>query len=125
VSEMTNRRMILIVEDDPDIAQWMAARLEEAGFETDSVGDGLTALEWLSSRRPDLVLTGVMMPRMDGFELTRRITASPDAPPVVICTAKAMESDRRIGLQAGAVAYVVKPEGMRDIVEHVKAALPD
>lgn len=122
---VATRRLILIVQEDEDIARWMQARLEEAGFETDTVKDGLEALDWLGRRRPDLVLTTVMMPRMDGFELARLITSSPDAPPVVFCTPKAVESDRRIGLQAGATAYLVLPDALPDIVAHIRAILPD
>jgi DNA-binding response OmpR family regulator len=119
----TSRRSVLIVEDDPEIAQMMRQLLEDSGLEVAAVEDGELALAWMATHRADIVVTGGMLPRIDGFELTRRITGRPDAPPVVFFTAKGLESDRRMALEAGAVDYISKVDEFDQLVPRVRAVL--
>ncbi len=113
---------VLIVEDDPHIGDVLARYLARDGVEVEVVRDGLDglarALEWL----PDLVLLDLMLPRMDGFEVFRRLRAV--APlPVIMLTARGDEQDRVAGLEMGADDYVAKPFSAKELVARVRAVL--
>jgi CheY-like chemotaxis protein len=116
------RPLILVVDDDPDIADWIAKQLIAEHMAVVVALDGWSAWGWLSENDPDLVITNVMMPIINGYELTRRIRAK-NGPPVVICSAKSLESDRQRGLALGAVDWISKPTEMEQLGERVKAAL--
>lgn len=114
--------LVLIVEDEPQIAQTLEAYLRRDGFRTERAPDGVQALSFFRAARPDLVLLDLMLPRMDGFEVLRLIRQEA-ATPVIVITARTEEVDRLLGLGLGADDYVVKPFSFREVVARVKAVL--
>jgi phosphate regulon transcriptional regulator PhoB len=116
---------ILIVEDEPDIAELVKYHLEKAGLRARAVGDGKHALDLIARDRPDLVVLDLMLPGLDGLEVCRRLRGSQatKAIPVIMLTAKAEEVDRIVGLELGADDYVPKPFSPRELVARVKAVL--
>jgi len=116
---------ILIVEDDPDIAQLVARYLDKAGFTTERVTSGREALQTITERPPDLVVLDLMLPHMDGLEVCRLLRAhdATSGIPVIMLTAKAEEVDRIVGLEFGADDYVTKPFSPREMLLRIKAIL--
>jgi diguanylate cyclase (GGDEF)-like protein len=117
--------LILVVDDDQDIASFVAFNLEIQGYEVMRAKDGQEALELLEARRPDLAVIDWMMPRMDGMELTRRLRAEPltSALPVIMLTAKSMTIDKVLGLTAGVDDYLVKPFDTAELIARVSSTL--
>jgi len=119
------RHRILVVEDEPDIAEILRYNLERAGFAVEVAGQGDTALEAIRRQPPDLLLLDLMLPGLDGLELTRilrRDTATAQLP-VVMLTARGEEIDRIVGLELGADDYIPKPFSPREVVLRVRAVL--
>jgi diguanylate cyclase (GGDEF)-like protein len=116
---------VLVADDDHDIARFVELNLSLEGFEVEVVHDGVAALEAISRQAPDIVLLDVMMPRMDGVEVLRRIrgSAATAALPVVLLTAKSMSADKVVGLTAGADDYIVKPFDTLELVARVQTTL--
>ncbi|MDX1385225.1 MAG: response regulator [Thermoanaerobaculia bacterium] len=116
---------ILIVEDESDIAEVLEYNLERAGFEVESQGRGDRALELIRQQPPDLVLLDLMLPGLDGLELTRILKrdAATSGIPIIMLTAKGEEVDRIVGLELGADDYLAKPFSPREVVLRVKAVL--
>ena len=113
---------ILVVEDEPSIAEIVALYLERAGFAVRTVGDGQEALDESARSLPDLVVLDLMLPRVDGYEVLRRLRATSDTP-VIMLTARKTEVDRIAGLELGADDYVVKPFSAQELVSRVRAVL--
>ena len=113
---------ILVVEDEPSIGEVVSLYLKRAGYSVTLAGDGHAALEAFKQTSPDLVIVDVMLPKMDGYELTRRLRAWSDVP-IIMLTARKEESDRIAGLDMGADDYVVKPFSPQELVSRVKAVL--
>ncbi len=113
---------ILIVEDEPRIAEVLARYLEAEGFQTERAKDGREALVLFRRFAPDLILLDLMIPELDGLELTRQLRAK-SAVPIIMVTAKSGELDRVLGLELGADDYVTKPFSPREVVARVKAVL--
>ncbi|MDI6843950.1 MAG: response regulator transcription factor [Anaerosomatales bacterium] len=116
------RRTVLVVDDNEKIVEVLAAYLEAAGYEVVTAHDGEAAIEAVRARRPDIALLDIMLPGVDGIELTRRFQRDYDLP-VILVTAKTEEIDRLIGLEVGADDYVSKPFSPREVVARVKAVL--
>lgn len=116
---------ILVVEDEPDIAELVKYHLDKAGLPARVVGDGKQALDLIVREQPALVVLDLMLPGLDGMEVCRRLRASPATRgiPVIMLTAKAEEVDRIVGLEMGADDYVPKPFSPRELVARVKAVL--
>ena len=114
---------ILIAEDDPSTARLLCAIVKRAGYEPLIAADGVQALEMLDHNHIDLLLCDVMMPRMDGFALTKAIRESGSMLPILMLTAKGEEIDRILGLELGADDYIVKPFSPREVVARIKAVL--
>ena len=114
---------VLVVDDEPMVREVLARYLAKEGFDVDTAPDGIEALEAVSARAPDLVLLDLMLPRLDGLEVFRRIRESGDRTPVIMLTAKGEETDRVVGLELGADDYVVKPFSPREVVARVRAVL--
>ncbi|MGD0488451.1 MAG: response regulator transcription factor [Syntrophorhabdales bacterium] len=113
---------ILIIEDDKKTASLIALYLEREGFRTLAAYDGETALELAADRKPMFVVLDLMLPRVDGWEVCRRLRKASDVP-ILILTARDEEVDRVSGLILGADDYVVKPFSPRELVARVKAIL--
>jgi DNA-binding response OmpR family regulator len=113
---------ILVVEDDERIAEPLLFSLMAEGYDTAHAPDGAQGLELARSKQPDLVLLDVMLPDMDGFSVCRSIRAESGVP-IIMMTARSMERDRVLGLDAGADDYVVKPFSYRELLARVRAAL--
>ena len=113
---------ILLVEDDPSIREITAIGLRAAGFTVETAADGVEGLERWRTRRPDLVLLDVMLPRLDGLEVCRAIRRE-DTTPVVMLTARTDTLDVVVGLEAGADDYMRKPFEMPELVARVRAAV--
>jgi two-component system alkaline phosphatase synthesis response regulator PhoP len=115
-------RLILVVDDSPKIVEVLDAYLSAEGYEVVTAGDGPSALEAVKARRPDLALLDIMLPGIDGLELTRRLQHDYDLP-IILVTARIEEIDRLIGLEVGADDYIGKPFSPREVVARVKAVL--
>ncbi len=113
---------ILVVDDDPNVAEVLGRYLEREGYLVETTGDGIVALARALETLPDLVVLDLMLPGMDGLEVCRRLREA--APiPVIMLTAHGEESDRIVGLELGADDYVAKPFSPREVVARVKAVL--
>ncbi len=119
------RPHILVVEDEPDLAELIRFHLEQEGFAARVCGAGDVALEEARRRRPDAVLLDLLLPGISGLEVCRRIRTDPRLAtvPVIMVTAKADEADRVIGLELGADDYITKPFSPRELVARVRAVL--
>jgi two-component system, OmpR family, response regulator ResD len=122
--DRAERRSILVVDDEPTIAEVVARYLERAGYETRMAADGPSALAAAAGSRPDLVVLDIMLPGLDGLEVMRRLHEDGgDRVLVILLTAKGEESDRIVGLRRGADDYVVKPFSPLELVARVDAVL--
>ncbi len=120
---MTER--ILVVDDDEDIVRVVRINLELEGFQVDTAGDGVAAIERALEQPPDLVLLDIMMPRMDGLTALRRMREHPSlaGTSVVLLTARGLTEDRVTGLELGADDYITKPFDVEELIARVKAVL--
>jgi len=113
---------ILVVEDDPAVADVVARHLARAGYSPEIVTDGATALTKAMRRPPDLVVLDLSLPAMDGMDVLRHLRHDA-GPPVIALTARASDTDRIAGLRAGADDYLTKPFNPAELVERVRAVL--
>ena len=116
---------ILIVEDDPDIADLVAHYLDKAGFMTERATSGRDALAAITAKPPDLLVLDLMLPQVDGLEICRilRSDKKTAAVPIIMLTARAEESERIVGLELGADDYLAKPFSPNELVARVRALL--
>ncbi len=114
---------VLIVDDDPTVAEVVMSYFERAGMQVASASDGLAAITAATSWRPDLVLLDLMLPGIDGLEVCRRLRAAQPDLPVIMLTARGAEEDRVIGLEVGADDYVTKPFSPRELVLRAQSVL--
>ena len=114
--------LILIAEDDADIRSLLRLYLEGEGFRVAEAADGAAALDLARTEPPDLAILDVMMPGMNGFELTRALRAYSDVP-ILILSAKSQDNDKILGLNLGADDYIAKPFNPVEIVARVRAQL--
>jgi DNA-binding response OmpR family regulator len=126
--ELDDRRMrsadrVLVVDDEPMVRDVLARYLARDGFEVDTAADGEAALDAFEADRPDLILLDLMLPRLDGFEVFRRLRARGAASPVIMLTARGEVTDRIVGLEIGADDYVSKPFSPKEVVARVRAVL--
>lgn len=118
----TQTRTILVIEDEPSIAEAVAARLRSEGFAVEIVGDGPGGVEACARLRPDLVVLDLMLPGLDGLEVCKQIQR--DRPvPVLMLTARDSETDLVVGLAVGADDYLTKPFSARELTARVHALL--
>jgi len=118
-----DRPLILLADDDPSIASTLAPFLERAGFHVLTVSDGLAALDKVHSHRPALVILDVLMPRMDGREVLRRIRRENLWLPAILLTQVGESSERALALEEGADDYLNKPFDPHELLARVKAIL--
>ena len=118
---MANEK-ILVVDDDANICELLRLYLTKEGYQVTTAGDGEEGLEKFNQIKPDMVLLDVMMPRMDGLEVCRRIRKAGNTP-VMMLTAKGETFDKVLGLELGADDYMVKPFDAKEVVARIKAVL--
>ena len=122
---MTKPKKILIVDDTPDIVQFLVVRLRSEGFDTLTAYNGFDALEVTRKEKPDLIILDVMMPQLNGFQVCRKIKQDPDLVhiPVIFLTAKDQPSDKFWGEEVGSSAYLTKPVDPREVAQKVHELL--
>ncbi|HZQ08761.1 MAG TPA: response regulator transcription factor [Anaerolineae bacterium] len=113
---------VLIVDDEPQILDVVSKYLTREGFQIVTARDGDAALSAYHTNKPDLVVLDLMLPKVDGLEVFRRLRSA-SAVPVIMLTAKGEETDRIVGLELGADDYITKPFSPRELVARVKAVL--
>ena len=118
---MANEK-ILVVDDDTNICELLRLYLTKEGYQVTTANDGEEGLDKFNQVKPDMVLLDVMMPKMDGLEVCRRIRKAGNTP-VLMLTAKGETFDKVLGLELGADDYLAKPFGMRELVARVRALL--
>ena len=114
-------RRVLVVEDDPDIGRLVTLQLTELDYESRLIADGVAALAEAEAGHYDLVILDLMLPRMDGLQICRRLRMQPRYTPILMLTAKSAELDRVLGLELGADDYLTKPFSMLELAARVKA----
>ena len=122
---MIDKRLVIIAEDEPQIANLIKFKLEKSGFEVMIGENGKLALELVNQYHPDLVILDVMMPIMDGFEVLRLIKEGEGTKdiPVIMLTARGMETDVLKGFETGAVDYITKPFSVSELAARVNNVL--
>ncbi len=115
-------KKILIIEDEPVLQETLRYNLEREGYQVTVKGDGLAGLAAAREMQPDLIVMDIMLPGMDGFEITRLLRQRRNTP-IIMLTARDAEIDRVLGLEIGADDYITKPFSMRELLARVKAQL--
>jgi DNA-binding response OmpR family regulator len=126
VTDAQRTSTILVADDKEDVRELVAYRLMRSGYHVIGAGDGLEAFELASEQSPDLMVLDVMMPRLDGYELTRRVRAEESlrSIPVILLTARSQETDvGGRGFEVGADDYLKKPFNPNELVARVRAVL--
>src|SRR5699024_4231703 len=114
---------LLVVDDEPNIRELLAASLRFNGFEVDTVGDGQSALRRALETSPDLIVLDVMLPDLDGFSVTRRLREQGKHIPVLLLTARDETADKVAGLTVGGDDYVTKPFSLDEVIARIRAVL--
>jgi len=114
-------RRILIIEDDPDIAQLISMHVSEAGYLVELAGSGEQGLRCFEDKRPDLLVLDLMLPGIDGLEVCKQVRRKDERIPVLMLTAKSTELDRVLGLELGADDYLTKPFSVVELMARIKA----
>ena len=122
ISLSSRETTILVVDDEPNIVEVVSAYLQRDQFTVVTASDGEAALRKFEEHNPDLVVLDVMLPRLDGLEVLRRLRAKGNTP-VIMLTARGEESDKLVGLGIGADDYLTKPFSPRELVARIKAVL--
>lgn len=112
----TRSKRILVVDDEEDVQLLVCRILRDVGYDVEAASDGGEAIEKMSARRPDLLVLDLMMPGIDGWGVLEHLRRVPDAPPVVVVTARADYSSFTRGVKEGAAAYVFKPFRFHELV---------
>jgi two-component system alkaline phosphatase synthesis response regulator PhoP len=115
--------LILLVDDEPSIMQLARMYFERDGFRIQESVDGESALEAVAKHRPALIVLDVMLPKLDGFEVCRKLRASGDSTPIIMLTARDEDIDKILGLELGADDYLTKPFNPRELIARTKAIL--
>ena len=125
MSEDNLKKKILIVDDEPDIVEFVQYNLRKEMYDTLSAGDGPKAMQLARQNKPDLVLLDIMLPGLDGIEVCRALKADRETAqiPIIMLTAKGEEADVVAGLEIGADDYVAKPFSMRMLLARMKAVM--
>ena len=114
---------VLVVDDEPNIVELVRLYLRSEGYQVESARDGREALEKIGTLHPSLVVLDLMMPELDGWEVTRRLRETDSRTPIIMLTAKGDDADKIVGLDMGADDYLAKPFNPRELVSRVKAVL--
>ncbi len=115
--------LVLVVEDDPALLGGLADQLGDEGYEVLTASDGATGYRLATERKPDLILLDLMLPKLSGWEICRKLRAESIRSPILMLTARGEETDRILGLDLGADDYVTKPFSVRELLARVRALL--
>jgi two-component system alkaline phosphatase synthesis response regulator PhoP len=115
-------KTVLVVEDEESLASTLSYNFRKNGFNVISAADGVEGLRAARRDNPDVIVLDLMLPKMDGLEVCRRLRAESDVP-ILMLTAKTEELDRVVGLEVGADDYLTKPFGMRELIARVRALI--
>ena len=116
-------KTILIVDDEQPIVDILVYNLQKEGYKTIEAGDGLTAVELATEKRPDLILLDIMLPGKNGFEILQSIKQEKLKTPIIMLTAKSQMNDKLQGLENGADDYITKPFHTRELLARIKNIL--
>ncbi len=122
MEEMEDKKTILIVDDEKPIVDILVYNLEKEGYNTLEANDGVSAVEIATTKKPDLILLDIMLPKMDGLTVCKKIRSSLNVP-ILMLTAKDEEIDKILGLELGADDYITKPFSVRELMARIKANL--
>ena len=122
MENLENKKTILIVDDEKPIVDILVYNLQKEGYKTLEANDGAEAVEIALSKKPDLILLDIMLPKMDGLTVCKKIKASLNVPTLML-TAKDEEIDKILGLELGADDYITKPFSVRELMARIKANL--
>lgn len=114
---------ILIVDDEPSMRIGLKDNLEFEGYEVEAASDGEEGLSKILSNNYDLIVLDVMMPKMSGFDVCKKVREAKNEVPIILLTAKGEEIDKVLGLEIGADDYITKPFGLRELLARIKAIL--
>jgi len=116
------KKKILVVEDEKDMTETLAFRLESNDYEVVKAYDGQEALEKVRKEKPDLIILDLMLPKIDGYKVCRMLKFDEKykSIPIIMLTARAQETDKKMGEEVGADAYITKPFESRDLLEKIK-----
>ncbi len=120
--EANNQRTILIVDDEQPIVDILVYNLKKEGYNTLEANDGVTAVDMALNNKPDLILLDIMLPKMDGLTVCKKIRSKYNIP-ILMLTAKDEEIDKILGLELGADDYITKPFSVRELMARIKANL--
>ena len=120
--EKKDKRTILVVDDEKPIVEILVYNLQKEGYDTLEVNDGETAIQLALEKKPDLILLDIMLPRVDGLTVCKRIRHTLNVP-IIMLSAKDEEIDKILGLELGADDYITKPFSIRELIARVKANL--
>jgi len=115
--------LILLVDDEPSIIQLSRMYFERDGYRVQEINDGEAAIEAVMKHRPALIVLDVMLPKVDGFDVCRRLRSNGDQTPIIMLTARDEDIDKILGLELGADDYLTKPFNPRELLARVKAIL--
>ena len=118
---MEKKQRVLIVEDEKNIVDILRFNLRKEGYDTQEAYDGEVGLALALQEAPDLILLDLMLPKMNGFEVCKRLRDQGRSTPVIIITAREAEKDKILGLDLGADDYITKPFSVRELLARVKA----
>ncbi|SMO79361.1 response regulator transcription factor [Fodinibius sediminis] len=118
-----DRKRILIIEDDEEIIELIEINVEHLDYETDTAVDGETGLQKAENGQYDLIILDLMLPKLDGMEICKRLRSEKDNTPILMLTAKSEEFDKVMGLELGADDYLTKPFSIRELLARIKANL--
>jgi len=118
---MTNDKIILIIEDDPGIRLVLQDSLSSQGYRVITAADGLEGLEKALGSKPDLIILDVMLPKLDGFEVCKRVRKEGLTSPIMMLTVRDEELDKVLGLEVGADDYVTKPFSLKEVSARIRA----
>ena len=121
-NEGNNQKTILIVDGEQPIVDILVYNLKKEGYNTLEANDGVTAVDMALSEHPDLILLDIMLPRMDGLTVCKKIRTKLNIP-ILMLTAKDEEIDKILGLELGADDYITKPFSVRELMARIKANL--
>lgn len=116
-----NKIKVLLVEDEQSLAMILSDTLEAQGFEMRTAGDGEQGLRMFEEQKPDILVADVMMPKMDGFEMVRRIRKKDKHTPVLFLTARSAVNDVVAGFELGGNDYLKKPFGIQELIIRIKS----